>query len=494
MKLLFRFLLLCLAVQSCKTTTTKEEETVARPNILWIVADDLGTDLSCYGTPHVFTPHLDMLAKEGILYRNHFTVAAVCSASRSALITGMYPQSIDSHQHRTQIKDSLPNPVMPITHYFRNAGYFVSNGTYNDREKPGKQDYNFLADSLYDGTDWTQRQPGQPFFSQIQIFFPHRPFHRDPARPVNPDSVIIPPVYPDHPITRQDWAMYLEYIQLLDKEVGKILIRLEEEGLADSTIVFFFGDQGQPHVRAKQFLYDDGINTPLMIRWPGQLTAGEVSNQMVSNIDLAPTAMRMAGIDLPVYMQGKDIFNEKEREYIFAGRDRRDETVDRIRAVRSKDFKYIRNFYPERPYAQANAYKKYSYPVLTLMEIMHEKGELTPAQALFMAGTKPPEELYDVQNDPEEIINLADSAEYADALGRMQTQLIQWLSIAEKATYPEDSAEVQYARQLMKGIYEEKMAKRGLGKDPTNEALLESWTKYLVPTQQGITEYPKLGD
>ncbi len=493
MKLFFHLLILCIVVQSCKTSP-EEEKAAPKPNILWIVADDLGTDLGCYGTSQVFTPHLDMLAREGVLYNNHFTVAAVCSASRSGLITGMYPQSIDCHQHRTQFKDSLPNPVVPITHYFRDAGYFVSNGVYNDPQKPGKQDYNFLADSLYDGTDWSQRQPGQPFFAQVQIFFPHRPFHRDPARPINPDSVVIPPVYPDHPVTRQDWAMYLEYIQLLDKEVGKVLMRLEEEGLADSTIVFFFGDQGQPHVRAKQFLYDDGINTPLIIRWPGELTAGEVSDQMVSNIDLAPTAMRMAGIDIPVYMQGKDIFNEKEREYIFAGRDRRDETVDRIRAVRSKDFKYIRNFYPERPYTQFNAYKKQAYPVLTLMEIMHEKGELTPVQELFMADTKPPEELYDIQNDPEEINNLADSAEYSDELGRMQTQLNQWLIIADKGQYPEDSAEINYAEQRAKGGYEERMVKRGLGPNPTNEALLESWTKYLVPTQQGVTEYPELGD
>lgn len=489
---LFCFLLLLVVVlQSCKTIS-EDEDAAERYNILWIVADDLGTDLACYGTPQVFTPHLDMLAREGVLYKNHFTVAAVCSASRSGLITGMYPQSINCHQHRTQFKDSLPDPVIPVTHYFREAGYFVSNGTYNNREKPGKQDYNFLADSLYDGSDWSERAPGQPFFSQIQIFFPHRPFHRDPARPVNPDSVMIPPVYPDHPVTRQDWAMYLEYIQLLDKEVGQVLMRLEAEGLADSTIVFFFGDQGQPHVRAKQFMYDDGINTPLIIRWPGQLDPGKVSGQMVSNIDLAPTAMRMAGIDIPLYMQGKDIFNEKKREYIFAGRDRRDETVDRIRAVRSKEVKYIRNFYPERPYTQFNAYKKYAYPVLTLMEMMHEKGELTPVQEQFMAPIKPKEELYDLKKDPEEIHNLAEDPEYADVLQNMRVQLDQWMEVADKGRYPEDSKEIEYAEQLMKKVYEDKMIKRGLGPNPTNEQTLEYWTNYLVPTRQGITDYPEI--
>jgi uncharacterized sulfatase len=303
---------------------------------------------------------------------------------------------------------------------------------------------------------------------------------------------VIPPVYPDHPITRQDWAMYLEYIQLLDKEVGKVLIRLEEEGLAENTIVFFFGDQGQPHVRAKQFMYDDGINTPLIIRWPGELTAGEVSEQMVSNIDLAPTALRMAGIDIPLYMQGKGIFNEKEREYVFAGRDRRDETVDRIRAVRSKDFKNIRNFYPERPYTQFNAYKKQAYPVLTLLEIMHEKGELTPVQELFMAETKPPEELYDIQNDPEEINNLADSTEYADVLEKMRVQLDQWLEIADKAQYPEDSTEIEYAEQLMKGVFKDRMEEKGLSETSTNEEILEFWTHYLVPTQKDVYEYPDL--
>jgi uncharacterized sulfatase len=491
MKPILILLVLFSVLQAC-TSASEKEDTTTKPNILWIVADDLGTDLGCYGTPQVYTPHLDQLASEGVRYENLFTVAAVCSASRSGLITGMYPQSINCHQHRTQYKDSLPDPVIPITHYFREAGYFVSNGVYNDREKPGKQDYNFLADSLYDGTDWSQRQPGQPFFAQIQIFFPHRPFKRDPSHPVDPDSVEIPPVYPDHPITRQDWALYLEYIQLLDQEVGKLLQRLEEEGLADNTVVFFFGDQGQPHVRAKQFMYDDGINTPLIIRWKEKLEAGTVSDQMISNIDLGPTAMRIAGIEMPAYMQGRDIFGENKREYIFAGRDRRDETVDRIRAVRSQAFKYIRNFYTERPYTQFNAYKKQAYPVLTLMQVMHKNEELTPEQALFMADTKPEEELYNVAKDPEEIHNLAHDPEYTEVLQEMHAQLDQWLAEADRGQYPEDPEEIEYAEQLMKGVFKDRMEEKGLSVTSTDEEILEYWTHYLVPTQKDVHEYPAL--
>lgn len=458
-----------------------------RPNILWVVADDLGTDLGCYGDSLVHTPHLDLLAQEGVLYRNAFTVTAVCSPSRSALITGMYPVSINAHQHRTQYKDSLPDPVVPVTEYFKEAGYFVSNGNARDLSKYGKTDYNFIHDSeqMYGGTDWRQRAQGQPFFAQVQIFYPHRPFQRDPSHPVDADRVELPPYYPDHPVARQDWALYLETVQQVDKEVGHILQRLEDDGLADSTIVFFFGDQGRPHVRAKQFMYDGGIHTPLIIRWPGYLKAGTEKNRLVSNIDLAPTAMRLAGISIPDYMQGRGFLSEKAepRAYVFAMRDRRDETVDRIRAVRTQDFKYIRNFYPERPYTQFNAYKKQAYPVLTLMQVMQKRGQLTPEQARFMAPTRPAEELYDLRKDPHELYNLAEQEAYQDKVEELRIVLNDWLAEADQGQYPEDSSEIIYAQQLMENLFKEQMEKKGLSLDISDEDFLKYWEKELTPTQ-----------
>ena len=475
-------LILSLFLLGC--TSSPASEPTVRLNILWIVADDLGTDLGAYGDSLVHTPNLDRLAQQGILYTNHYTVTAVCSPSRSAVITGMYPVSIGAHQHRTYYKDSLPDPVRPITEYFHEAGYFVSNGSFQDRDKYGKTDYNFIHsnEDLYDGTDWRQRAEGQPFFAQVQIFYPHRPFLRDPSHPVDADQVKLPPYYPDHPIARQDWALYLETVQYVDQEVGKVLQRLEDDGLADNTIVFFFGDQGRPHVRAKQFLYDPGTHTPLIIRQPA-LSGGQTDNQLVSNVDLAPTAMELAGITVPDYMQGQN-FSESAspRDYVFTMRDRRDGTVDRIRAVRTKDYKYIRNFYPERAYTQFNGYKKYRYPVLTLMQVMHKNGELTPAQAHFMADTRPAEELYYLDDDPYEINNLADDPADQDKLIELRQVLDEWLAEVDTATYPEDSAAIAYAQQDMQRSFEERMKKYGLTHEVSDEDYLRYWEGQLTPT------------
>jgi len=471
-----------LSLLSCGPTKTDSEDKKQSemPNILWIVADDLGTDLGCYGEFNAYTPNLDQFASEGTMYTNFFTVTAVCSPSRSALITGMYPSSINSHQHRTQYKLPLPEGIFPITKYFRDAGYFTSNGSFKSKDKPGKEDYNFTADSLFDGTDWSQRKEGQPFFSQLQISFPHRPFKRDSENPINEKDIKLPPYYPDHRVARQDWALYLEYIQLLDKEVGKVLQRLEDEGLADNTKVFFFGDQGRPHVRAKQFMYDGGINTPLIIRGEDSFGPGQVSDILISNIDLGPTAMAIAGIDIPEYIQGKGFLPiGDERNYVFAMRDRRDETVDRIRAVRSKDYKYIKNFYPKRPYSQFNAYKKQSYPTLTLMQVLQKQGKLTPEQLLFMASERPPEELYDLKNDPFELNNLSGNPEHSEKLGEMRGVMEAWLQEVDKGTYPEDSAEIKYAEELMENYFKEHMEAKGLTSDVTDEVFLEYWEKYL---------------
>jgi arylsulfatase A-like enzyme len=460
---------------------------VQRLNILWIVADDLGADLGCYGDPLVHSPHLNRLATEGTLYSNLYTVTAVCSPSRSALITGMYPVSINCHQHRTQYKNPLPAPVKPITEYFREAGYFVTNGNFRDLNKPGKTDYNFIHhhDSLYDGSDWRQRKNDQPFFSQVQIFYPHRPFARDPSHPINPDAVRLPPYYPDHRLARQDWALYLETVQIVDQEVGRILERLEEDGLANNTVVFFFGDQGRPHVRDKQFLYDGGTHTPLIVRWPGKLKPGTKDSRLISNVDLGPAAMQVAGIVVPEHMQGKDFLaaQDEQREHVFSMRDRRDETVDRIRSVRTQEYKYIRNYYPERPYTQFNAYKKQSYPVLTLMQVMHSNGELTPAQEHFMQDRRPAEELYDLRNDPHEIHNLALDADYQWKKKELSAVLNDWLAEADKGQYPEDPAEIAYARELMRENYRMGMERIGLSEASSDEEILTYWEKVLTPTK-----------
>lgn len=456
-----------------------------RPNILWIVADDLGTDPACYGNKSVKTPFIDKLASEGVLFTQLHSVTAVCSPSRSSLITGMYPVSINCNQHRTLKKKTLPERVLPITEYFRQAGYYVCNGDAVKNSQPGKTDYNFRYDpeTIFDGPDWTGRKEGQPFFGQMQIHFPHRPFEADLIHPVKRESIEIPPVYPDCPITRADWQLYLESVQHVDELVGKLMQRLEKEGLLDNTIVMFFGDQGRPMVRAKQFLYDEGTHTPFIIRFPDKKMAGQKVTDLISNVDIPATSISLAGISLPPKMQGQNIFSAKKRDFVFCSRDRMDETVDRARSVRSANFKYIKVFYPDLPYTQSNVYKLTMYPVWTLMKVMYKNNQLTPAQAVFMQPTRQEEELYDLKKDPFEINNVAKDPKYANELVRLREVMDKWLAENDKGVYPEDPEEHAYWAKDSEKSFEQKMKAYHLPIDVSEEDFLKWWEKRLKVSQ-----------
>lgn len=458
-----------------------------RPNILWIIAEDLYPDLSCYSTPLVRTPNIDRLAADGIRFTNAFTTAPVCSASRSALMTGMYQTSIAAHQHRTTPLSPLPGDVGLITDYFRAAGYFTSNCAGLNWERPGKTDFNFRVDRAFDGTDWRQRGADQPFFAQVNFSETHRAFKKDRSNPINPESVVVPPYYPDHRVTRQDWADYLECAQVLDQKVGAVLKRLREDNLTENTIVFFFGDHGRPHVRGKQFLYEGGIHIPLIICWPGRMEQGSVVEDLVSAIDLGPTCMSLAGIKPPGHLQG-EIFlgrDRSSRKYIYSARDRCDETFDRIRCVRDKRFKYIRNFYPNLPYTQTNLYKLRQYPVLTLMQVLHAEGKLTPEQARFMAPARPEEELYDLVTDPHELRNLAGEKEFEIIVSRMREALNSWISgtgdLGEEPEDPRIAAQVYVERHMPN--HTRVMLNRGLTPDISPAEYLKWWEGQLVATE-----------
>lgn len=468
--------------------SSREAEAPAKPNIVWIVANDLSTDLAIYGNADVSTPNLDRLAREGTLYENFFTVGAVCSPNRSAFITGMYATSINSQNQFAKNKIPLPDPVIPVTEHFRRAGYFVTSSYGPTLQGGYSSGYNFAHDpkALYDGQDWRDRAEGQPFFAQVHLRHAHRPFERDHANPIDPTTVTLPPYYPDHPLARKDWALYLETVQLLDRQIGEILERLEDDGLLENTVVFFFSDHGRPHVRDKQFLYDGGIHAPLIVRWPAKHKTASRNDRLISNIDLAPTAMALAGMQIPAYMEGRDFLSteSKPRTHILAMRDRCDGTVDRIRAVRTKDFKYIRNLYPEQPYTQFNAYKKWAYPMLTLMQVLEKEQKLTPAQKWFMASSRAPEELYDLAKDPFETINLAGAPAYQDTLRTMRTILDSWLTEGDKGQYPEDSTEVAFARELMQNEFVKNMEAMGLSTDVSDEELLKYWEHKLGVTAE----------
>ncbi len=425
----------------------------ARPNILFILAEDLGPQLACYGEPLVRTPNLDALAARGVRYARAFTTAPVCSTSRSALMTGMYQTTIGAHQHRTWAwnKRALPEGVRTLPDYFRSAGYYTANLSAQDGKAKkggggglrltgaggsGKTDLNFLVEKLFDGNDWNRRPAGQPFFAQITIQESHKgdgwTFARSKDSPlghVDADKVKLPPYYPDHPIAREEYANFLDAIGLMDSFVGQVLARLDRDGLAQNTIVVFMGDNGACQFRSKQFLYDGGIHVPLLIAWPDRRRAGNVDEQLVSGIDVSAALLGFAGVKPSPVFQGRNFLapGATPREHIFAARDRMDESTDRMRAVRTDRWKYIRNYFPAIPYQQANAYKQRQYPTWNLVKELGRAGKLSPAAALFAADHKPIEELFDLSADPHEVRNLATDPTHAATLRKLRALVDQWV-------------------------------------------------------------------
>ncbi len=424
----------------------------SRPNILWIIAEDFGPQLSCYGTPQVRTPNIDRLAAQGVRYTRAFTVTPVCSTSRSSFMTGMYATTIGAHNHRSHRDDGyrLPDGVQVITDRLRKAGYFTAN-IRQSKSNPqirgtGKTDWNFTYGKgdqrqAYDTAEWDELKSHQPFYAQINFSETHRGRAWDTShtiidQPADPEKVEIPPYYPDHPVTRKDWAQYLNTAMALDVKVGRVLKQLEADGLAENTVVIFFGDHGRAHVRGKQWCYDTGLHVPLIIRWPQAaarpdgFTPGTVDDRLVASIDWTAQTLDIAGVEIPADLQGRVFLGpeaQPPRKYVFGTRDRCDETVFRIRTVRDERYRYIRNFMPERPFLQLNRYKERSYPVIALMRRLHAEGKLNEVQSVLMQDHRPAEELYDLQEDPHETHNLADSPEHRETVERMRKTLAKWI-------------------------------------------------------------------
>jgi len=426
-----------------------------QPNVLWIIGEDFSPELGCYGDPTVSTPNIDRLASEGVRYTQACITAPICSIARSALMTGRYQTSIGAHQHRSHRVDGyqLPEGVGIFTDLFREAGYHTSNLRRSPVGGTGKTDFNFNLDQEpYDGDDWAERAEGQPFYAQINFSETHRAFSPHP-KSIDPATVELPPYYPDHPAVRKDWALYLEDTQHLDDKVGAVLQRLEDEGLAEDTIVFFFSDHGRAMPRGKQFLYEGGMVIPLIVRIPekfrpADFTPGSTNDDLISHIDITATSLALAGIERPGNLDAQVFIGPEAaapRTIQFCARDRADETVDRIRAARTADWKYIRNYYPERPYTQPNHYKDTSYPSLQVLKQWKEEGKLNDAQKPFMADSRPPEELYDLNADPYELTNLAADPAHAEKLAEMQTALDAWIKdTGDAGEIPEDPLPAEY--------------------------------------------------
>ena len=428
-------------------------ERTTPPNILWLIAEDIGPDLACYGNPDARTPNLDKLASEGCLYRRVFSTAPVCSPSRSAFCTGMWQIAIGAQHHRSHRDDNyrLPGGVRLITDRLREAGYLAANVTQFPQgtsfRGTGKTDWNFCTEGKpFDSNRWEDLKDHQPFYAQVNFTETHRIYHQAKENPTDPAKVTLPPYLPDHPIVRADWALYFDSMMDLDAKAGAVLDLLEKSGLRENTIVFFFGDNGRECGRGKCWAYEQGCHVPLIIRWPALLRPGSSSNELVSLIDVTATTMSFAGLPVPKEMHGRPFLGPRaeHREYLFTARDRLDESLDRIRTVRDARWKFIRNFEPERPYCQTMAYLERTNPVYAVMRELCASGKLTPGQAKFMAPSRSPEELYDLQTDPFELRNLASSPEHRETLARLRSVLEKWIEQTnDSGRNPEDPRVLQ---------------------------------------------------
>ncbi|MBT5448529.1 MAG: sulfatase-like hydrolase/transferase [Gemmatimonadetes bacterium] len=430
---------------------------VKRPNILWVSFEDCYPHFGCYGDKVARTPSLDQLAAEGALWTRAFSTAPVCSPARSGVITGMYPVSIGTHHHRTgsgerigslaySYEAVIPHYVKCFSEYLRADGYYCSNNA--------KTDYQFAPPiTAWDDCGATGHWRNRPdtddsFFAVFNLGQTHESnmWEEKNGEPVWPEldfdleSIEVPPYFPDTKKVRESIARNYMNIEFADRQLGELMRALEEDGLADNTIVFVWTDHG-PMPRGKRWPYDSGIRSPLIVRWPDGLPGGTVRDELVSTIDLAPTVMSLCGVEMPRHMQGRAFLGAKAeapREYVYAARDRYDEMYDTVRAVRDKRFKYIRHYHPEQPYMLYNRYRNI-HPIMQEMWRLHVAGELSGPPAEMLKSKRPAEELFDTEADTHEIANLASDPAYADELRRLRTALDEWQrEVGDLGLVPED--------------------------------------------------------
>ncbi|RNC85990.1 MAG: DUF229 domain-containing protein [Balneola sp.] len=546
-------LLLLVKVLGC-TTADNESFLTEQPNILWLVAEDLSPIIAPFGDSTAYTPNINRLANEGVRYPSLFSTHGVCAPSRAAIITGMYPSGIGANHMRTNSNMDMtrlpayeavpPSHVRMFTEYLREAGYYTSNNS--------KQDYQFRApvtawDESSNFAHWRNREADQPFFSVFNFNITHESglfepygFKIDENRHYESgerqvelagwnvrlseeetDILVlkdadfpVPPYLPDTETTRRDlWKVYNNLAEM-DRQIGAILDQLEEDGLFENTIIFFYADHGGPLPRQKRLIYDSGLNSPLIIRFPKKYKAGSIDDQLISFVDFAPTLLSLAGVEPPEHLQGQAFLGEyaspEPRTYIHAATDRLDELTDSRRAVRDQQFKYIRNYRPEQGYYLPVAYRE-QIPTMNEMLSMRDSGLLDDIQMQWFRESKPEEELFDLENDPHELNNLVKNPEYQSKLSELSTEMDRWLTeIGDDPTLPEkelisklwDGADQQPATEKP-GIHFNRSgsaillhtstegASIGYKIIPENGLEPDSWTIYsesnFIPLQPGTT-------
>ena len=426
-------------------------QTRKRPNILWITIEDMSANLGCWGDEYAITPNIDRFAAESVRYTNAYASSPVCSPARSCLITGVYATSTGTMNLRSAFP--IPKYMKGFPTYLRQAGYYCTNNVKTDYNTSNAKQ--MIEDSWNESSSeahWRGRKSDQPFFSVFNAMvthqsrttiYPYEQFKKEirdklaPSERHDPAEAPIPPYWPDTPITRRTMARYYDCITAMDKDdVGRILRELEEDGLAEDTIVFFYSDHGMGMPRGKRLVLDSGMHVPLIIRFPKKYrhlapaAAGEKIDRLVSFVDFAPTVLSLTGLDIPRYMQGHAFLGKAEsepREYVYGTRDRVDEAYDLTRSVRDKRYLYVRNYMPHLSYNQPEGYSDMS-EVRQEITRLAEEGRLGAAQMSYAGPTKATEELYDTQNDFHQMHNLAHSPAHKKILEKMRRLHERWMA------------------------------------------------------------------
>ena len=446
----------------CLLSCSEKEASLPPPNILWVTSEDITTMLGAYGDENATTPQLDAFAQRSVLYTHAFATAPVCSPARSCIITGYYASSLGSQHLRSTVR--IPEHIVPFPKHLRQAGYFTSNNA--------KEDYNFIDTTIWDESShqahWRQRPEDQPFFSVFNLMLTHQssifgndslyqarvgdflPFVKRTA----PDSLVLPPYYPDTPVIRKLWARYYTNVSIIDYQFGEILKELEEDGLADRTIVFFYADHGTGMPRAKRALYDSGLKIPLLVHVPEKyakhfnVSPGTRSAQMVSFIDFAPTVLELAGLTIPKEYEGRPFISEDPIipvSHVYGTSDRVDEGYELARTIRTPQYRYIRNFLPYLPLIQPNYYSDQS-EIMKELHRLNSADTLTEVQMTLYAPERLPEELYDTMNDPYELYNLAEDPKYQDVLKELRQSLVQELKETHDTGFLPEPAMIRLAQ------------------------------------------------
>lgn len=459
-----------------------------KPNILWIFSEDLSPYMGCYDDPinKGFTPVIDKFAADGVLFKRAYVPAPVCSACRSAMITGVMQTTTGTHQHRSSrapegqivpedTRILLPKGMKTIPELMREAGYFTFNS--------GKDDYNFHYDrtKLYTVGSKPNYKPGQngwqgnhaehnlsitkntwnartdkkqPWFGQIEIKGGKaNARYTRKGQVLKAGDVPLPPYFPDTPAIRNAWTTHYNAARGADVRVEAIMKQLEADGELDNTIIFFFSDHGNNQsIRHKQFCYEGGVHIPFMIKGdhPALKDHG-VRNELVNALDIPATTLSFGGAEMPDYLDGQDLFSDDYRavDHVISARDRCDYTIDRIRTVRTRNFRYLRNSFPERTMLQAQ-YRD-DRPEVIEMHTAHKAGTLTPYQDKHWFGVRPGEELYDMEKDPHQINNLADDPKFAAELKKHRDLLEAWIKKTDdKGQYPEAAIQLKATFDLWK--------------------------------------------